>query len=110
MKEIIMTNCEQITEYIKQLDSVKQEKDEIKMDKIEPLTIKIINFVLQNRNQDIEPFAKIKKIYDDNNQPISGEFEQIIYLVGLLLDNLKEFHCKDRKSFIMASEGFHKRG
>ena len=104
-----MTECEQVTEYIAQLNSLKQEKDEAKMDKIEPLTIKIINFVVQNRNQNIEPFSKIKRIYDNNNQPMSGEFEQIIYLVGLLLDNLKEKYCKPHKGYRMANESFSKR-
>jgi len=103
-----MTKCEQVTEYITQLNSLEQEKDEAKMDKIEPFTIKIINFVVQNHNKDIEPFSKIKRIYDDNNQPMSGQFEQIIYLVGLLLDNLKEFHCKPRKIYRMVPESFSK--
>jgi len=94
-----MTNCEEVKEYIKQLTNIKQEKDEIKIEKIEPFTIKIINFVTQNQVQNIEPFSKIKKIYDDKDSSISAEFEKVIYLLELLLDSLKEKYCKPPKRY-----------
>lgn len=89
-----MNNCEKVKELKTEFDTLKKEKTE-KLN-LQLFVIKLINFA-QNTvvGKDVEPYLKIKKLYDDDR--INYEYKQTIPLIEIYLNQLVEKFCEKRQ-------------